>query len=405
MSDERTAVPVEQPVEDQMQVVVIHRGEPPAVTPDPWRSSDEPRVMGLARAIASSDGWARRPQASLVVRAGSDPLIAAVGRFDEGDARWLELASQQLATTLERVIMLDSEAAVAASERLADALEARFGGAELRAFRFAAVPRGGLLVLGMLAYLLDLPHDRLLTTAGTAGVDDGTPLVLVDDVAVSGLRVSRTLDRMPSERAIVATLHAHPALRTSLAARYPRVEAFVSAYDLRDHAPSTLGAGYAAWQARWTERSGPDVCWIGQPDHVVYPWNEPDVSVWNDVTEREETGWCVVPPARCLKRRRRQRLEVQTMPLSVGPWRVHPEVVAADVEGLVVVGQLVAGTTFVLDGIGADIWRSLTTTGDLETTTEALLASYDADRSVLTRDVMMFADQMQAAGLLVEEPS
>jgi hypothetical protein len=229
--------------------------------------------------------------------------------------------------------------------------------------------------------------------------------VLVDDVAISGLRMSRVLDRMPGERTIVAVLHAHPDLRTALLARHPRVEAFVSAYDLRDHAPSALGDGYATWHARWSARSGPDVCWIGQPDHVAYPWNEPDLSVWNDVTAREETGWCVVPPGRCLKRRRRPGVEVQTMASGVGPWRAHPEVVAAEAEGRVVVGQLETGATFVLDDLTADLWRRLTATGDLHATIDGLMVAYEADRSVLTNDVTAFVDQLRESGLLVEAPA
>ena len=400
MNPERGPWLGEQPVEAQLQVVVIHRGEPPTLIPDPWRLDSQPRVVRLAQAVASSDGWAGRAPTLLVARTRNEPLIAAVGRFDEGDARWLEAASGQLVTTLERLIALDHEAVQAATERLAEALETRFGRDALRTFRYTAVPRGGLLVLGMLAYLIDLPHDRLVTTAGPASAPEGTPLVLIDDVAISGLRLSRILDRMPGERMIVATLHAHPDLRTALVRRHPCVEAFLSAHDLRDHAPAALGDGYDAWRARWTERSPPDACWIGQPDHVVYPWNEPDLSVWNDVTAREETGWCVIPPERSLKRRRRRSLEVQRMPVSEGPWHAHHDVVAADAEGRVVVGQLAAGTTFVLDGIAADIWRYLTTTGNIAATIEGLLTTYDVDRSVLAEDVTAFVDQMRAADLL-----
>ena len=61
--------------------------------------------------------------------------------------------------------------------------------------RFVALPRGGLFVLGMLAYLLDLRADRV-GDVGESGIrpggSDSAPLVLVDDCALSGLRFSET---------------------------------------------------------------------------------------------------------------------------------------------------------------------------------------------------------------------
>jgi len=391
------------PAATPLRLVVVHRGEPPVLDVDPWAAADGPRSLQLARAIAASDGWTARPAATLVVRGGPEPLIAAVGRFGAADEAWIAAASPYLAATLPRVRLLDASAVEGAAARLAAALTAHFGLEALRGCRYAAVPRGGLLVLGHLAYLLGLPHDRLATSNPTgAEPRDDAPLVLVDDVAISGLRLARTLAARPEARLVVATLHAHPELRAALLAAHPRVEAFVAADDLHDHAPAAWGDDHAAWRDRWRARAAPGTLWIGQPDHVVYPWNEPDVGVWNPVAEREEPGWSVVPPERCLKRRHATPCPVQLMPPATGRLRPHPDVVAAEVEGQVVVGQLASGRSFALEGSGAAMWRALAATGEVADSAAHLAPTFGLDAADVARDVAAFAAELQGAGLLVE---
>jgi hypothetical protein len=385
-----------------LRLVVVHRGEPPRPSLDPWASSDGPRALQLARAIATSEAWSSHGPATLVVRDGAEPLIAAVGRFDAAAEAWIEAAGAYLAATLPRVRLLDHRAVEGAATRLADALAAHYGRGALQGFRYAAVPRGGLLVLGALAYLLDLPHDRIATsTAAPSAPPDDAPLVLVDDVAVSGLRLARTLAARPEARVVVATLHAHPELRAALRAAHPRVEAFVAADDLHDHAPAAWGDAYAAWRDRWRDRADPGTLWIGQPDHVVYPWNEPDVGVWNPVAACEERGWRTVPPEHCLKRRAATPCPVQLMPKADGRLRPHPDVVAAEVEGRVVVGQLGSGRTFALEGTGADVWRALAATGDLDAGAARLAAAFGVEVAAVASDVAAFAAELLAADLLV----
>lgn len=406
MSTDEAAARGTGPTTAPLQLVVIHRGEPSALAADPWASASEPRVLQLARAIASSDGWRGRAAASLAVRTTGDPLIAAVGRFGAADLAWLGGASRQLATTLKRVILLDHAGAESAVERLAAALVERFGLEAVRSFRFAGVPRGGLLVLGMLAYALELPRDRLTTSASPSPEPpDDAPLVLVDDVAISGLRLARIVRSRRERRLVVATLHAHPDLRATVVARHPSVEAFVTAHDLVDHAPEALGDGYAAWRARWSERGDPDAAWIGQPDQVVYPWNEPDLSVWNEVTAREEPGWSVVPPERCLKRRGRLALEVQRMEEAFGRLRPHPDVIVAEAEGGVVLGRGDTATSFVLEAVAADMWRALAATGERGAAARRLASVYDVDEASLADDLGAFVADLREAGLLAEEPA
>jgi hypothetical protein len=388
-----------------LRFALLHRGEPPLLEPDPWATSQGPRAWSLARAIASGDAWRGREPVTLVVRGGEEPVIVAIGRFGDATQRWLAAASQQLADTLRRVVVLDHAAAEAACERLGAVLTERFGADAARRWHYVGVPRGGLIVAGLLAYVLDLPRDRFDSvpiTAAEATGDLDQPLVVVDDVAISGLRLSTFLRSLAAPRIVIATLHAHQALRERLVAENPRVEAFLSAYDLRDHAPAALGEDYDAWLARWQARVEPGTAWIGQADHVVYPWNEPDVTVWNPVSQREEPGWPVIPPERCLKRRASPLPAVQLMPVPTGAIRPHPDVVHGQIDGRVVVAHLGTGASFALEGLGSEIWRSLTATGDVEAVTRQLRGSHRRGGTDVGADVTRFAGELQAAGLLVD---
>lgn len=383
-----------------LSVVVLHRGEPPALVPDPWATPNEARVDRLAHAIATSVGWAKRGKAILVVRASPDPVIAAIGRFDASDAAWLTGASQQLASLLPRVVLLDHDGVETACHQLANELIVRYGREAVRSFRYAAVPRGGLMVLGHLAYLLDLPPHRVSPLAECREARD--KLVLVDDIAISGLRLSQTIAPFTDCRLVLATLHAHPAMRTAFINMHPQVDAFVSACDLRDHAPVALGDEYVAWRMRWEQRAEHGTVWIGQPDHVAYPWNEPDLGVWNPVSDHEEPGWHVVPPERCLKRRAGASVPVQRIPDTPGPLIPHPSVVFGEIDSAVVIGHLESGTTYSLEGVGAYIWRALVETGTIHTAATRAADAFGVDRQTITKEVTQLVSDLLAADLLVE---
>ena len=336
-------------------VVVLQRGAP---SHDPFSDASEPVLLRLARAFTSYTEWPQDRPAVLAVRTAPESLLAAIGRFDRIDLARLALLQFQLHDLLPRTVYLDDAAVDAACVELAGLLEQTLGGATLRGARFTAVPRGGLFVLGRLAYLLDLHHAQL-EPRGPDGPSG--PLVVVDDIAISGRRSAAFLGDRHEDALVLATLYSHPELRWKLARREPRLQAFVSARDLRDHHRSHTErqAFIASWLARAKDADDP---WIGRSDHVCFPWNEPDVKLWNPAIARVERGWPMIPAEMCLKHQSRTRspaLTVQVQPEMPGRYRPPEDVVYGSFDGAVVIAALATARVTTLEGRAAAMWQVL----------------------------------------------
>ncbi len=359
-----------------------------------------PTAADLARALMASPLWADLQPAAVGVRTTAPAQIGFVGRFDEvalhrfGALRW------QVEHQWPHLRYVGYRDAEAASERLAQALVERFGHDALRTFRFTAIPRGGLIVLGMLAYALDLAPEQL-----TDDGPDDVVRVVVDDCSISGDRFRRYLDAHPRwERFVFAPLASTRELRVALpAAASGRLVACVSAVDLIDRAPERLGADHGAWAERWRTRTAGDRPWIGQPDPIVFAWNEPDVGFWNPATERREKGWSLVAPEHCLKHRRRgtEAAIPQVMPDSAGSLRAADDVLAIEFEGRLHVGAAGWPAPLVLEGVAADLWHGLMRTGDVDRAAASVAAEYDADVGTVRADLVPFVEQLVARGALV----
>lgn len=340
------------------------------------------------------------PRIALVVRKEPEPLLGVVGRFDAAGRSRLEGLRWQIETALPEMRYVGYEQAERDCEILAEKLVERFGREELRSFRFTAVPRGGFVVLGMLSYILGLSQEQLETPHSSEA-----PLVVVDDCALSGDRFRRFLARTENERVVFAHLYSPLELRRAVEAR-ERGVVCIGAHDLVDHAPDRQGGGYAAWRERWLRRMDDRGYWVGQPEHVCFAWNEPDISIWNPVTEREEGGWRLVPPKLCLKNRPAPGAEVppvQVQSAGRGPLKPSPAVLFGELEGEVVVGDIDSGASFVLEGAGADMWRAIVEYGGLEEATSSLLEEYEVDEETLKRDLESFAENLLEQRLLVHD--
>lgn len=361
--------------------------------------SAEQRLVALARALASSPAWADVEDGIVVVRTQPPMGIALIGRFDPAEAARVEWLPGQLGTELPRLryvpwAQVEQDCAVL-GERLTD----RFGSAEVREMTYQAVPRGGLIVLGVLSYVLGLKHDRL--TGPPRG--GGGPVVVVDDVALTGRRFGEVLGRHAGD-VIFAHLYSHPDLRAAIREREAHVVDVIAARDLNDFAPQIMGDGYEAWRERWMLRADGACYWTGRPEHLCFPWAEPDFTVWNPVAGREERGWYVVPPSAVLKNRSTavdEDARVQVQPRSSGPIRVAERTFHGEVGGDVVAANLDTQGVVRLTDVAADIWRVLARSGSLDAAVRALGERFDADAGVLRADAEAVVEDLIGRGLLV----
>ena len=357
----------------------------------------------LARALASSPLWGRMPRSVLVVREEPTPMLGLFGYFDEADEVRIHSLKGQLEESIIPVRYVSYSQAEQDCERLGERLIQQFGRNELRTFRFDALPRGGLIVLGMLAYVLDLSPGQI----GKPPAPDQSPLVLVDDCAISGARFGQWLRQSEGRQVIFATLYSHPDLRAALMKREPRVLQCVSARDFTNYAPQTQGEGYAAWLDRWADRSKRLDYWIGQPERICFAWNEPDIGFWNEITREVDPGWRLAPPEICLKNRGSQAepSRVQVQPAGKGPLRPSASVLYAELDGQIIVGNLATGESFTLTDTAAAMWRGIVELGSQEAVAASLSRTYEVDEVEVANDLRVLVNDLLERGLLEQVQS
>lgn len=352
----------------------------------------------LARALAASPCARRLADGVLVVREGPSPRLGILARVDEADRAWLAVALAALQGTVSRLRRVDWPEVEAAAESVAEELLQRVGRERLEAAAVRGVPRGGLVAAGLVAYALDLPAGALDREPG-----DGRLTLLVDDCALSGARFRERLAAHGGGQVVFAPLFSPPALREAIEAAEPDVAACVSGRDLEDHAPRRLGPDYEAWAGAWRRRSGDRVYWVGQPDHVVFPWSEPEESVWDGSRGEEVPAFSVAPPELCLARRGADASgpEIQVQPRSPGPLRPAPHLLWGALDGYVVIRDPAADRALTLDGTAAAMWRALVREGDVEGAARRLADVYDAPGDRIRGDLDDLARRLVDRGALV----
>lgn len=305
-------------------------------------------------------------------------------------ARWLEAHGG--------VRTVDYRDAERLTEELAVRLRNEIGGGELAGFRFAGIPRGGAIVLGLLAYALDLPAARL---AGGDDDDPRRPLVLVDDCALSGARLREELGRRRAGEVVVAHLLSPAALRAALRAAEPRVRAAIAGQDLADRTDLLVPdeAERRAWRQRWHERLGGRPYWFGAVEPVAFAWGQPDAVWWDPDTEAAAGGWHLVPPAASFKRRMQLAGPREEAPSR--RWSVPRTVVHAEEGDRIWLFESERGEAFSLSGPGAEAWRWLAATGDPRLVVERLAELYEAAIEELRRDVEALIEELAGRALLV----
>ncbi|GGX80259.1 hypothetical protein GCM10007160_04700 [Litchfieldella qijiaojingensis] len=374
-------------------------------------------LQALGGGICANHLWDEMEGVVLVARAQPVSMLAAFGNFTPTQRSLLRGLALQINEVASKHHFIDYSTAEIAAERLAKELVRRFGVEELSRFQYTAIPRGGLIVLGMLSYLLDLsPEQIVIPEKATSAVNDEV-LVVVDDCALSGVRFQQFLKKVDSAQVIFCPLFAAPELCRAIERAEPRVQACINAKDLQDIAPSRYGEAYAQWLTAHREIRGGHGYWDGITEPLTFSWCEPETRYWNHENKRFEAGWNVRPPGLCLKRRavtanveceRREAGSHNAVILQTdgpGPLMVAERVLWTEMDSAIAVARmpesaLQSSPCFRLEGTAAEMWRCVLEQGTLESAESALLEFYEVDPATLRKDLAAFVSDLVDNGIL-----
>ena len=300
---------------------------------------------------------------------------------------------QHLAKACPGLRAFDLPGIVEDCSELARHLRAHLG-PEVRAARFAAIPKGGLTILGLVSVALGIDHSQLSPPQGSDEL-----LVVVDDCALSGARFAEALERWPAPRVVFAHLCSHPDLRRSIEASEPRVEACFSVHDLEE-IPTT---DEREWRRRWREKTSWKTYWTGFPQPIAFPWGEPDRLVWNPAAQTIEKAWNLLPPSLCLKNRPQIPVQIQEAP--TGPLRPADEVLFVREDEQIHLADLASGRSLLLDPVASAMWLAVVRGGTRQKASERLCQSFDAEPETIRRDLDRLVEELQHLGFLIDGSS
>jgi hypothetical protein len=357
--------------------------------------SDRAALVALAAAIGTSPVWSDKARIVFLARAESEPVLGILCDGDV-DPHTIAIQARAFEKTLGRLRYIGYPQVEEAVAELADQLRSQLGAREVRSLPYVAIPRGGLIVLGMLASMLDLPRAQVSGQAVSKG-----PLVVVDDCAQSGARFGAFLASRPEPQVVFAHLFSHPELRAAIEEREPRVVACVAARDLHDHGPETLADGFAEAHSRWVARLGCQRYWIGYCERLCFPWNEPERVIWNPTKADVEMAWKLVPPPYCFKAGgTAAKLDIQIQPSSHGRLRPSPAVLFGRWNRETVVARIDSGEVLLLPGSADAMWWALVKTGDLTAAHRELISRYEIDAETLRTDLSNFLEALLQRDLM-----
>lgn len=373
----------------RLQATTITQGDLPSgyhsIAPGPPAE----QLAALGRALVSSPNWP--PELYVALSDGADPVLVLAGHPDEAASVQLSHLAAELSRT--RIRYIDYPAAELLAERLATNLLAGLG--SLADWKFAAVPRGGHVVLGFLSYLLDLDHSQIVEPSAEI-----PSLLLVDDCAISGERIRGWLTDVKAARVGVATLTASAGLDEIIMSAEPTVAHVFTGESLPDLAPEIYGPDYPRWRERWSSRS--DGLWVGRTEYVAFPWNEPDQAVWPRDSDLAMAAWKLIPPERCLKNRPRAGNSVLRFQPGLGPVRQATGIVDIPTADGAIVVDTVNQRCLHLNGSAGAMWTALVEEGTRQRAAERMVSRYDVDRPTIDRDLSAFVEGLSGDGLLID---
>ncbi|MEM9291359.1 MAG: PqqD family peptide modification chaperone [Acidobacteriota bacterium] len=300
-----------------------------------------------------------------------------------------------------------------------------YGPEELAGFRWIGIPRGGIVVLGLLSYMLNLPASAFWPPSQKRGSkgSERRPWVLVDDVALTGYRLREAIDILglrsdpssSSPAGIFAHLASPAPLRQEVAAADGGWLRCVAARDLEVWNPlvegeeQREGRGDRAAEIRLAlsvERAGKTGrYWAGWPELISFPWSEPEMVFWNSSLGAAESGWRLSPPHRCLKHRAafgppRVSAAIHRRQASVRRWRMAEEVVWGEFDGLLYLAHPRLDEVHRLHGSALDFYRGLIHWGDEQEVILQLADEYGVDAEELRGDLTRLVGELVSRGLL-----
>jgi hypothetical protein len=352
---------------------------------------DDPLII-IARGIASSPLWSLMPGTELRVRL-SPPEILVSGNFDPAAIsrlKVLALQTKHALSTLKYVRYTDLEDDC---RFLASALEERVGRDYLRKCCFTCMPRGGLVILGILSYVLGLERWQLETP-----LSRDVPLVVIDDCALSGKRFFEFLRKNPGDTIIFAPLYSTPGLRSAIEAREEKVSICISARDIGSCVhPSEEGR--RAFEEIFTSDPSTSDYWKGFTEYLCFAWNEPDCVFFNAVTHKTEGKWTVFPQEVCLKNGP-VRIPVTILRDVRREFQVSGDIVTIDDDTGVTIENLLTNNRYRTQGTAAEMWKALLECGTQEALLEHFYTEYDIDRPTLRKDIHDFVQDLHSQGIL-----
>jgi len=355
------------------------------------------RFLSAVLQVAAASSPAKHLGARFIVRGGQDPGVAAIGRLTDEDVARMRVLFEQIRDLIHHLRYVSYAQAERDVAVLSERMQDRIPSGDLEDAEFTAIPRGGLIVLGMLAITMGLEHHHLTPTP-----DGGDRLlVIIDDSALTGLQLRRSLERAPDRRVAFGLLYAPEPLCDAVEAQEPRVHACVSAHRLADVGDAAFGDAYPDWIEKWQRRLSEKRYWIGHPQPVHFAWKEPDRSFINEVTGQWESGWKTLPADLCLDNRGKElHVDVQLQDTGVGPLAPSDHVFFADVDGQVVVADQSSEQVVSLDPVATAMWRAMLKHGSRDGMLAELLSLFDVDADELSRDIDAFIDGLCRSGLV-----
>jgi hypothetical protein len=357
-----------------------------------WRSHLTPfpdlTPRDLCESLASSPLEWLGSKSRIVLRHEPEPLIALLGDVHPLEKARFEASVQWMEGTLERTSVYDHTAVQRLSTTLAEMIRGHLGD-QLKSAQFEAIPRGGAFVNAYLSYMLDKSPEH---------PDGDGVLVIVDDAAFSGRRISERLARHKTGDVVIATLVSPPEVREAIRKRLSQVE-WISATDMTT---------YGSLAAHEDERDPPP--WSGVTQHVAFPWTEADRGLRLAGDADFFSGFRLIPPRYCLKNQQQfagneGRAFIQNS--GEGIVRCAPSVLWAHIgeTDRTHVLDTKRDEAFVLEGAAVDFWSVSLASATPDAAVDQLANIFDVSKDTILADHTDFLRSMQTRGIIEVERS